>query len=532
MSQNNLTKKISIAILLIGVSLALQFSTSNITDPDSFYHMAHAKIYAEHGIFYNEFPWVQFSIIKDYQSNIWYGFQLLVIPLTYIKDQIWAIKIGGAFITLTTLSLFFWAMARLKIKWPLIWTLMLAAAAPDLMYRLTMLRPHNLSFSLSVLIFSFTVIGGAGTILILSALVAWLHLALVWLPFLVVLTTILAKKMQGQQFEWKKILAVSGGIILGWLLRPHPWGAAKIVYVQVVDFLIIKLNKIPLQFGRELKSLGLSDFNQQLLPTLLVLIPAVIFFFSYLNKKISRLPKDQNFLTILGSSLSVTAVFFFLTIFVARRGYDSFLGYSVITIGLITTAYINFKDHLYSQNKNYSRHPKNTQTIVVALALAVIMIMSANALPLFKHYNAQAWSPQYLKEVSLWLRDNTQPGDIVFNTRWDYFAPLFFWNQKNYYINGMDPLFQYKYNSSLYWKTHFLAIDAADKYTCGKIKCTKEEIEETHRVLVNDFHAKYLMLRQAQNPKLYFYLIRDKKFPLVFENKNEAVFKIPPLENK
>ena len=107
-------KTLGVILLLAGIALALQFSTPNIADPDAFYHMAHAKVYAERGIFYSEFPWAQFSIIKELKSDIWYGFHLFLIPFTYFKNGVLGIKLAGAFITFLTLGGFYFALNKLK----------------------------------------------------------------------------------------------------------------------------------------------------------------------------------------------------------------------------------------------------------------------------------------------------------------------------------------------------------------------------------------------------------------------------------
>jgi hypothetical protein len=141
-----------------------------------------------------------------------------------------------------------------------------------------------------------------------------------------------------------------------------------------------------------------------------------------------------------------------------------------------------------------------------------------------------AWSPTYLKDVSQWIKENTKPGDVVFNSRWDYFGGLFFWNQQNYYINGMDPIFAYSKSEELYWESHFIAADVGYTNTCPKIKCVKEEILPTNESLLNHFNSSYLILRLIQNPKTYFYWLQDPNYELVFDNKKEAVFRVLPLK--
>ena len=67
--KNNFVKTIGVAVLLAAISTALQFSTPNIADPDSFYHLAHAKVYQTEGPTFSEFPWAQFSIINKLKAE-------------------------------------------------------------------------------------------------------------------------------------------------------------------------------------------------------------------------------------------------------------------------------------------------------------------------------------------------------------------------------------------------------------------------------------------------------------------------------
>ena len=90
----------------------------------------------------------------------------------------------------------------------------------------------------------------------------------------------------------------------------------------------------------------------------------------------------------------------------------------------------------------------------------------------------------------------------------------------------MDPIFEYAYSPSLYWKTHFYAIDVATYGTCGKINCSGEELEDTYKVLKNDFRASYIAIEKSRNPNLYQYLNGNSKFQKVVDTTNEALYKI------
>lgn len=49
-----------------------------------------------------------------------------------------------------------------------------------------------------------------------------------------------------------------------------------------------------------------------------------------------------------------------------------------------------------------------------------------------------------------WLAANTPPGSLVFQTDWDDFPRLFFYNPHNLYTAGLDPTYLSLYDAALY----------------------------------------------------------------------------------
>jgi hypothetical protein len=48
-----------------------------------------------------------------------------------------------------------------------------------------------------------------------------------------------------------------------------------------------------------------------------------------------------------------------------------------------------------------------------------------------------------------WLRANVPPGQIIFNTDWDDFPRLFYYDSSHYYVSGLDPSYLYEKNPDL-----------------------------------------------------------------------------------
>lgn len=496
---------LSIAVIIIFAAV-LHSSISKIADADSFYHIRHAWIYRTEGIFNNSFPWTQYSVIGKIGADIWYGFHMLILPFTFFSDLVVGIKIGAAAVTAGSLFIAFWAFKRLKVAWPIFWTFVLVFASADLMYRMTMMRPHPLSLAISLLLFSYLVTEKTRrsylAVFLLSAAFSWIHLALSWLPIVVAGTVFITEWISQRRFFWQYPLLVLGGLLAGAFLRPNPVGAIKIAYIQVVQLFIEKLgSELPLRFGRELLPFVWENFADQLVPiTVLVFIGVGLAL---------KLTKNR----VVWTGFVLTALFFILAFTAARRANDIFIGFAVIFVALVLTEYFNVKK-------------KNPPLLILAFII-IFLVMPIKNTYRFLTYQNSAIDPLRFQPIGEWLHKNSKPGEIVFNIHWDRFAELFFWNHHNYYINGMDPIFEYAYEPSLYWKTHFFAIDAADKgYTCPMVRCTLPETVNNVEVIKNDFKASYVLVEKLRSPKIYNYFLKTPSFRKAFETEQDVLFKV------
>ncbi|MBI2024565.1 MAG: hypothetical protein HYT03_00525 [Candidatus Harrisonbacteria bacterium] len=512
-----MNKKLLLSILVvIAVAFALHASIPGIPDTDAFYHIRHSWLYRAGGIFQSSFPWTQYSVINQYSADIWYGFHILIIPFTFFSDLIKGMTTGGFAVNLAAVFLVFAALSRLKVKWPLFWTFLFWFASADVLFRLTMLRPHPLSMGLSLIIFAYLATPRTKytlpIIFFSAATISWIHLSLSWLPILVGLAVagvaILKKEIQ----PIKNALLIIPGILLGWVLRPNFLGAAKIAYIQVVQLVVEKqFGAEFLRFGRELRPFVFENFADQLVPiSVLMTLGICLIFWKVFLKKIKTA-------TATWASLGLAVLFFTLAFTLARRANDIFIGFAAIFLGLLFT-------ELFMEKRLFTA--KWVMPVLTTTVAIILVAMPIKNIYRFGTYLQNVFDPQRFSEASKWLIKNSQPGEIVFSPNWDRFGPLFFWNWQNYYINGMDPIFEFAYDQSLYWKTHFLSVDQGAAITCGMVRCRAGEAEDTHLVLKRDFKASYIIVEKTRSPRLYEYVAKTDGFKKVFETVSEGVFKI------
>jgi hypothetical protein len=385
-----------------------------------------------------------------------------------------------------------------------------------------MARPHSLTLGLTVLALSLAVRGGAPALLGVCALASFTHLALGWLPLFAVGVVAAVRILRGGGIAWARLAAAAGGTLFGALARPNPWGAAQLAWTQIVDLAVLKSTGLPVSFGRELFPPDASQILRQVVPMLLVFAAAAICLLPPVRRRWAKSAHAEE-LTLAGTAAAVLALLFgVVSLFVARRGLDLFAAFSVFTAAAAVSLALPAAGPGRRLAGIFPVAP------AAAAALLTLVLLAANTAPVFLRYSRQAWAPDYLRGPALWLRGASRPGEIVFHTRWEHFATLFFWNRSNRYLNGMDPIFQYALSPALYWKWHWVAADWSETRTCAKPRCRQNETEDMATVLARDFGASWLLLERDQNPKLYARLERDRALPKLYDDGRHAIYRVPP----
>ena len=514
--KNRKIQLLGIIILFSTLSSLVVFSTDRIFDYDSLYHIRHAWLYRTEGLSFSDFPWLQFSSIGELKSDIWYGFHLFLLPFTFFPDFIFSIRLSSVVLAVFFLLSFYLILKRLPVKYPLFFTVLLYFSSGDFLFRINMCRPHIFSFIFSLFLLFSLSSGLFWWSFLFSFFLAFFHVSLFWLSFLVFSVVFIFKLWLSKKIFLSDFFSVFLGSVAGLFLRPNPLGSLKLAYIQIFDLILAKRAGIPLKFGRELLPLSSSDIIFQFLPL------AAIFFFSIFlfinlarNEKFFSLAVEEKIFLFSSSFLSF--VFLLLSFFVARRSADFLSIFLLLSFSILFSLWL--KD-VFKKTKN-----KRFKIIIFSASLIFLLISAARSIYVVSLFEKNSDSPDKFKEISLWLKDNTKPGEIVYNSYWDNFPNLFFWNWQNYYRGGMDPIFQYSFSQDLFWKNYFIAYRGAP-YTCGKIRCTESEVEDASLVLKRDFHASYIILEYRRSPNFIKVADSSPNFEKVFSTPTEVVYKI------
>ena len=492
------------ALSALVVSALLHFSSDKFADPDAFYHFRHAALYGEGNLFSPAFPWIPYSVIGKYSADIWYGFHLLLIPFTWIGDPVLAMRLAGSVLTWAFLLTIYRACVGLDLKPAWLWPFVLLVSSAFLLHRVTMLRPQVLSLGLTVLLLAQIVLGNLRGVFVIAFAIAWVHLSLFFAPLFLLGLFPAIKIFTDKELCWREFVAGSVGLFAGWLLRPNPLGAASIAYVQVVDLTLANLSHAPLEFGSELRPLVLAYYSNYL-PFIVLWAVSLLFLLWRGIAGKAQLDARKKLTALLSGIVSLG--FFLVAILFARRGFDFCSAFGVLMLALAYSQFLAPKKWL------------------IAAVFSSIFILAVYSVTRRNRVVALGWDVNQAEPAARWLNANSNAGDVVFNFRWSYFPELFFWNTKNVYTSGMDPIFQYAYDPQLYLSGLKIGT-RRPSLVCPSGTCPDPEVAETYRLLKERYRARYIYLIKEFDANGYFQLLSDSRFALRYEDRGAAVFEV------
>jgi len=118
-----------------------------------------------------------------------------------------------------------------------------------------------------------------------------------------------------------------------------------------------------------------------------------------------------------------------------------------------------------------------------------------------------------LQPASQWLKNNTDVNSIVFNSDWDEWPQLFYFNDSNYYIVGLDYTLMYNYNKN-----------AHKKYNDIMLGRQKENLGKT---ISDNFGAQYIVVtKKEKHLDLLNNLKESSELNKVYEDSEALIYKI------
>jgi hypothetical protein len=505
-------------------------STPSFLDPDSFYHLKMSRLILEQGPITN-FPWLQFTVLKDYYIDHHFLYHVLTIPFIYFLGDFIGFKIYTVILASFFILLSFAIFKKIETPYPVIFSFLLLFS-PAFMFRISLAKATAFSLILLFLGIYFLFRQRYFLLALIAFLYVWSYggfLLLLGVSFIYVLAnfidrTFINKEMTNQPKEpqiffklkdwlWnffkkifsagniKAVLATLAGTVLGLILNPYFPKNLKFYWQQIVQIGLINYRGA-VNVGGEWYPYKIMDLLSESGVVMIIGIISLILFVLFIKKQ-----KTESIFFF------ITCLIFFIFTLKSKRYVEYFVPtlayFSAYTISSILRDF-SLNDFINDLKKDSFALGAMARTALIYILLIFPVIMAKDAYITRQSFIGGIPFDNF-SGISNYLAQNTQPGEIIMQTDWDDFPMLFYYNSKDYYIVGLDPTFMYNYDPVLY--NLFADITTAKK------------TDNLYEAVKGNFFASYFIVDRGRD-QLMRNLLKEENFSKVYEDKDGLIFKL------
>ena len=418
------------AVLLLLVFITgfaiVQYATPSLAGNDGYYHMKMGYLIRTQGL-KPDFPYLPYTILNEgafYDHHLLYHVFLALFATTDpALDGGLALTQGAKLASIVMPSLAFlaiwWLLRGQKVPYAAVWAVGLFAVSEAFLYRMSMPRAQSMSLLLLVLGLHWLLQGKYKLLLPLGFVFVWAYNAF---PLLIVVagTYAIATFMLERRIAWQAVIYPAIGIALGLIINPY--------FPQNIDFIVGHL--LP-KVGESSTPVG-NEWSPYRTWTLVensgVALMAVLGGILALGWREKRM--DKSTLVALG----LTVLFGYM-LFESRRFIEYFPPFAFIFFALSAAPILREWLAAWGEKRPYLHQ------------LAPIALLLLLAYPLYvgltdaRELVADSSPADRYADATIWLHDNAPAGTMVFQTDWDDFTRLFFYNSNAVYTAGLDPTF-------------------------------------------------------------------------------------------
>jgi len=565
-AKRNYLQYVAVFILFFSFLFILQFSFPNLICPDGYYHIKQAYlIRTQEFSAVTDFHWTKYSTLNDHSSDLWLGYHLLLMPFTFFKDLVFGAKLANVFFTTIFFAIFYFLLKHFKVKFPLFWISILTVINVGFMFRLLLPRGAIFSIVSTLLALYFIKERKYIALFFLSWFYAFSYPGFVILLILAILYALL-EIIYKKQFNPRFFISILSGVILGLTIRPDFPNNLYMLFVQ--DFLAIfyKIKGIGLNFGAEFVA-NYSSFDKWEIVVFFLYLFFLFIAFRKLHKKISTtfslvfyyllifficlLSLIFSEAPILGKHLGLLGFFgllvfwglfpliAFFIVLSKKKVLDNFFVFYLFLVcslfyvlSLVAGRFIEYFVPILLFSLAVSIAPliklKEQFVSKIFWKKIFLVIIIAFCFPLSFLLQQPNTSSSYIdsfRETAPFLRSVLKENDVLFHISWSDFPGLFYYNDKNVYLAGMDPTFMYVKNVHLYWLWRNIPLGiVCDKEKCPNYLkvCKSDTPWEIYKTIKNNFPVNYIFIKDATTS--------DKNLVNILR-ADSGLFKEVPREN-
>ena len=470
----------SVFALFMGL---VQFSAPDLAGNDGYYHIKMAYLMRMEGL-KPDFPWLPLTVLNPREFyNHHFLFHVLLIPFTF-GDLV----VGAKWAAVVFSSLAFLAVWRLldaqRVPYAAVWALGLLAVSEAFISRMSMTRGQSLSLALMALALHWLLIGRHRGLIGLGFVYVWSYNAFPLLLGVAGAYTA-AVWLVERRFDLRPLIYSGVGIAAGSVLNPYFPYNLVFVYQHLVPKL---LDATAVSVGNEWYPYTTGQLLRNSPLALALFVSAAL-----------ALGLSGRRMDVRAAVGFLLASLFGLMLFQARRFIEYFPPFSLVFAAfawapMLPAAKQRVREGLQGIRptgwRRIRRHAPALVMVAVLLPCGWIAFRGSRE-------TLQGAKPRELYAgASAWLAANTPAGERVFQTDWDDFTRLFFYNTHNTYLVGLDPTYMQLYDADLYavW------VDV----TRGRVEDPSQTIEDHFgaRYVISDLRHEDFLAQAEEDPRM------------------------------
>lgn len=490
-----LLETLLLASVFVAALAWVQFASPALAGTDGYYHVRFADLMRQEGL-KPVFPWLPLTVLnaREFYDHH-FLFHVALIPFTGADA-----RLGGKWASVLFASLaflFIWCLLkRRRVSFAPAWALGLLVLSDAFLYRMSMVRAQSLSLAVLALGLLWVLEGRYFRLLPLGFIYVWLYDGFPLLPAVAAAFT-LGLWLAERRLELRPLGFSIAGVMLGLLVNPYfPYSL-----IFSVRHILPKLGATTVAgVGNEWFPYTTGQLLDNSTLTLVVFVLGVL----ALGLQARRMDVQT------ATSLVLVVLFGWMT-FQSRR-FIEYLPPFVLIFGAFAW------EPILAERRVLVREPVTgpggvmSRTVFAwARANLPALLMLSVLLPglvrtlIEAHASLEDTRPyERYAGAARWLKDNSPSGSRVFQTDWDDFPRLFYYNTHNTYLVGLDPTYLQIYSPELY--DLWLEIAAGD-------------VENPAELIGGRFGAQYVFsdlnhkdfIRQAQDDPGLQEVYRDEE---------------------
>jgi hypothetical protein len=524
-----------VATLMVMTFLQTRTDAICCGDWDGYYHIRWSALLWEnfsHFKWLPTFEWLPLTVLnpKDYADQH-FLFHLLQIPFLWFYEAETAAKVAAVFFATLAIFSVYWLLFRYGVKHQLLWFAAIMTCANAFFYRMNMAKAPPLTIIITVL----------GIHLLFQRKYVWLlplMFAFVWtyslFPLLffaaIIWTLILA--WNERRFEWRPIAYTGIGMVLGNVINPYFPNNIQLFLEHFWTKFKIGSDFVVAVGGEWYPYTGMD-----MIMNLPVALGAMLIGYILFMPRGGKLPEKATFFLVFTTILLAAQ-------FRSKRFAEYFPPFAILFAAFSWQAFttpktVELPEDFRREIDPYLDAPKPTErqawaasarkaaVWVIGILLAIFWFYNVTGLhilgfdepgmidnitsnePADKYRRAMEFATG-LDETGA---ENIPAGERIFNSTWDDFPKLFFYNTKHSYVYGLDPNYLYSENPELYKLLKDI---------------TEGKVDDPAPLIRDRFGANYIFADAKENVDMIAKALESGWVETIYEDDEARLLKIRP----